>query len=262
MLVSLKDKTALVCGSSQGIGKAIAIQFAKMDANVILSARSEEKLKETLLELHNSGIQIHEIIPADYNNPQNFIDKVKDYLNSGKKIDILVNNTGGPSAGSISEAAPALFIQAFNQHIIMSQLLVQSLIEGMKSRGYGRIINVISISVKQPIENLGVSNTVRGAMASWSKTLSRELAPHGITVNNILPGYTKTQRLISLFENKANALNRSVDDISMEVLKDIPAARFGESEELGYLAGFLASPLSSYITGTSIPIDGGFIKGL
>jgi len=262
MNIRLDNRTALVCGSSQGIGKAIALQFAEMGANVILMARNEELLKNTLKLLTNNDSQEHTYIQADFNYPYKVIDKIEHYLNSKKSIQILVNNTGGPLPGKISEAGKDDLISAFNQHIVTAQMITTKLLPYMIQSKYGRIINIISVGVKQPIDNLGVSNTIRGAMASWAKTLSREVAINGITVNNILPGYTSTERLNSLFETNSARLGVSIEEYSSSIKQLIPAGRFAEPEELAYTAGFLASDYASYINGINLPVDGGFLRTL
>ena len=260
MNISLEGKNALVCGGSEGIGKAIALQFASLGANVTIIARNEETLKNTVAEFKVTNIQNHGYIVADFSDPDNTAQKVAEHIKSNKSYQILVNNSGGPAPGLISEATADEFLNAFRQHLIVSQKLVQEILPYMKELNFGRIINVISIGVKQPIDILGVSNSIRGAMASWAKTLSRELAGHGITVNNILPGYTKTARLDSLLQTRAQNAKTTVDEIKKSIYADIPAGRFAKPEEIGYLAGFLASDLADYISGTSIPIDGAYLR--
>ncbi|MFH1052590.1 MAG: SDR family oxidoreductase [bacterium] len=262
MQINLNNKTALVCGSSQGIGKAIAIQFANSGANVVMMARSEELLKDNLKELANNGSQKHSYICADFSEPEKAVSKIGEFLVMNGSIDILVNNSGGPAPGKISDAGQESLLDAFNQHVIASQLITKKLIPGMIANNFGRIINIISVGLKQPIENLGVSNVIRGAMASWAKTLSRELAPHGITVNNILPGYTLTSRLTSLFENRAKQQGKTFQEISDGIKANVPSGRFAEPEELAYAACFLASDFASYITGINLPVDGGFLSCL
>lgn len=261
--LDLTGKRALVCGSTQGIGRAIAMKFAEAGASVILAARNEESLQRTLNELPQSPTAHHASICADFVNVQNVETALSDFLaKENAPIHIIVNNTGGPAPGRISEATAESFLATFSQHILVSQMLVRRLLAGMKQEQYGRIINIISTSVKQPIPNLGVSNTIRGAMASWAKTLSMEVAEDGITVNNILPGYIKTGRLDSLTTNTAKNQGKSEEEVSASMLQTIPAGRFGEPEELGNLATFLASPLAAYITGTSIAVDGGRTSAL
>lgn len=261
MNIRLDNKNAVVCGSSKGIGFAIARQYAEMGANVTMLSRSEENLKKAISELSQNGKQNHTYIANDFIKPQPVIDVFNENIKNGTDYHILVNNSGGPAPGLVSEAEPKEFLEAFQRHVIMSQLLAKTLLPGMKKNEYGRIINVISISVKQPVENLGVSNTIRGAMNSWSKTLSREVAQYGITVNNILPGHTKTERLESLFINNAKKQGISPEEFADKVRSQIPAKRFAKPEELAYLAGFLASDRASFVNGVSIPVDGGYVKG-
>ena len=256
MDLSLKNKTALICGSTQGIGLAIARELALLGANCILLARNEDRLKEAVASLDSSLGQTHQFAVADFQHT----DQVKETaaaLAAAVTIHILVNNTGGPAPGLIQNASADQFLNAFQQHIINNQQLVQALLPGMKAARYGRIINVISTSVKMPIPNLGVSNTIRAATAGWAKTLSLEVAADGITVNNILPGFIKTGRLESLINCNAAAHKISPEELATQMEKQIPAQRFGETKEIAALAAFLASPAASYINGTSIPVDGG-----
>ena len=257
MNIDLTDKRAIVCGSSQGIGKAIAIQFAASGASVVLVARNEESLRNVLREMPATKKQNHNFIVADFSNPDELKTKMHNYVSENPPVHILVNNTGGPKAGEAYSADISEYIQTFSNHLVCNQILVQSVLEGMKKEKYGRIINIISTSVKQPLKNLGVSNTIRGAVASWAKTLSSELAQFGITVNNILPGATKTERLFTLFKNRAKATGKSEEEVSAEWLKEIPAMRFAEPEEIAYAATFLASPYAAYINGINVPVDGG-----
>jgi 3-oxoacyl-[acyl-carrier protein] reductase len=199
MNLDLKNKTALVCGSTQGIGKASAIELANLGANIILMARDEEKLKLTLQELDTSKGQNHNYLVADFSNTIQVKNKVIEFLMKSGPINILVNNTGGPAAGPIVDAKPEEFLATFNNHLINNHNLVQAVLEGMKNSGYGRIINIISTSVKLPLHNLGVSNTIRAAVANWAKTLSNEVAKFGITVNNVLPGATKLGQKLMIF---------------------------------------------------------------
>lgn len=262
MNVDLTGKNAVVCGSTQGIGRAIALQFASSGANVVLVARNEESLRSVLRELKTDKKQNHNIIVADFSEPELLREKMKNFVSENLPVHILVNNTGGPKGGEIHKADTSEFENTFRNHLVCNQILVQAVCEGMKKEKYGRIINIISTSVKQPIKNLGVSNTIRAAVANWSKTLSVELAPYGITVNNILPGATKTERLYSLFNARSIASGKSVYDIKNEWLSEIPAGRFGEPEELAYAATFLASPFAGYINGINLPVDGGRLNCL
>ena len=255
--INLTNKTAIVCGSTQGIGKAIAIELATAGANIILISRNEESLRNVLRDLPATKKQNHNFIVADFSDPEELRKKLKNFTSENPPVHILVNNTGGPNPGPAISADTSEFVKAFSNHLICNQILVQAVAEGMKNEKYGRIINIISTSVKQPLKGLGVSNTIRGAVASWAKTLAGELAPFGITVNNVLPGATKTERLNSIFENKSKASGKSIDEIKNEMLKEIPANRFAEPEELAYALTFLASDYACYINGINIPVDGG-----
>lgn len=256
MDLSLQGKTALVCGSTQGIGKASAIELAQLGATVILLARDEAKLKTTVKELPAPFSQPHRFVTADFDFPE----QVKEaglLAIANTSLHILVNNTGGPPAGLAIDSSPQDFLKAINAHLISSQLLVQACVPSMKKNSYGRIINIISTSVKIPIKGLGVSNTVRGAMASWSKTLSLELASFGITVNNVLPGSTKTGRIESLIQTRAQKSGRTEKEIRQEMVDEIPAGRMAEASEVAAAVAFLASPAAGYINGVSLPVDGG-----
>ncbi len=257
MDLNLKGKRALVCGSTQGIGKAAAIELANLGASVTLLARNEEALEEAKSELFSTLGQDHEILVADFSKPENLRSALSDHVNAERPYHILVNNTGGPPGGQAIEAQLEEFRIAFNQHLICNQILAQALVDGMKKEGYGRIINVISTSVKIPIVGLGVSNTIRGAVGNWSKTLANELGQFGITVNNVLPGATATQRLTSIIENKAKKLGKSVDETEMEMKNEIPARRFADPSEVASAIAFLATPSAGYINGINVPVDGG-----
>lgn len=256
MLISLRGKTALVCGSTQGIGKAIAMQMAASGATVILAARSADKLQQVLDELPKTENQKHDFVSVDFNDTDALSLKIKE-ASSKYHIDILVNNTGGPPAGPITKATTSEFETAFRQHLLANHTITTALLDGMFQRKFGRIINIISTSVKIPLKGLGVSNTIRGAVANWSKTLANETAAFGITVNNILPGATRTERLKSIIAGKSDKLNLAFAEVENEMLHEIPAGRFGLPEEPAWAAVFLASEFASYITGTNIVVDGG-----
>ncbi|WP_168204264.1 SDR family oxidoreductase [Aliikangiella coralliicola] len=257
MNLDLQNKNALVCGSSQGMGKAIAVQLAKMGANVTLFARNLEKLNEVKAELANNGTQQHSAICADFSDTAAVAGAVDEQLKVVSEYHILINNTGGPAPGPANSAENEQFLAAFNQHLINNHQISQKLISGMKAAGFGRIINVISTSVKQPLPNLGVSNTVRGAVASWAKTMANELGQFNITVNNVLPGATNTVRLEAIIKNKAAKKGVSIEAMEEEEKSIIPMRRFGEAEEFANAVAFLASPAAGYITGVSLPVDGG-----
>lgn len=256
MNLSLKGRNAIICGSSQGIGLAIAEELALLGANCILLARNEESLQTVVKSLSTIQGQQHSYLVANFSKPDQVKHVIDQYVQQ-QPVHILVNNTGGPPPGSVLDATEDAFLQAFNQHLIVNQLLAQAVIPGMKQAAYGRIINVISTSIRIPITSLAVSGTVRGAVAMWSKILANEVGQFNITVNNILPGLTKTQRLDSLIQNNAQKRNVSTEVIEQEMKQEIPMKRFGEAAELAAVAAFLASPAASYVNGVSIPIDGG-----
>lgn len=245
-------RTALVCGSTQGIGLATAKLLAARGCRIILLARNEEKLAQTLAKLIGSG---HTYIVAEQGNDLSMQNACSQL--SSQPIDFLINNSGGPTAGAANTAATAEFLHAFSQHLIANQMLVQAVLPALKASGQGRIINVISTSVKQPLKGLGVSNTIRGAVASWSKTLATELGPFGITVNNVLPGATKTERLTNIIEGKSAKSGVTIEEAEREMLAEIPAGRFALPEEIAEAICFLASPAAAYINGINLPVDGG-----
>lgn len=257
MNINLQGKNALVSGASRGIGNAIAKQFALLGANVTLVSRSESILEQMIKDLDTSNGQQHDFIAADFNNPTELKEKLEAKIHEPKVYHILVNNTGGPPAGLAIDAQLHEFTTAFTQHLLCNQVMVQAVVDGMRASGYGRIINIISTSVKIPLRGLGVSNSIRGAVANWSKTLANELGQYGITVNNILPGATATDRLTQIIEGKANKQHHSIDEVSKEMTDEIPLGRFAKPEEPAYVAAFLASEYASYITGINIPVDGG-----
>lgn len=260
MELNLKNKSALVCGSTQGIGRAAAMALASEGTRITLVARNEERLKKVLSVLPKSAK--HDYIVADFSNPQQLKSKVLEYLASNSGFHILINNTGGPRSGAIIEANLEEFESAFTQHLKCNHVLAQLLVPFMKSEQYGRIINVISTSVKEPIEGLGVSNTIRNAVGNWSKTLSFELGAFGITVNNVLPGFTETERLNEIINIKANKAGVSFEEME-EVMKTYtPAKRFAKPEETANTVVFLASEAASYVNGVNIPVDGGRTKSL
>jgi 3-oxoacyl-[acyl-carrier protein] reductase len=257
MDLNLSGKTAIVCGSTQGIGFATASELALLGANVILLARNEARLQTKVTELANNGNQKHGYIQADYSDTDHLKSTVQSYLDSNGPIHILINNTGGPPGGLVSEANTDEFTDAFSKHLVCNHILTQAVVAGMKSEGYGRIINVISTSVKQPLNGLGVSNTVRGAVANWSKTMANELGQFNITVNNVLPGATNTARLNSIIANKASKTGNSEADVKAGMAGIVPMRRVAEPHEVANAIAFLASPAASYINGINVPVDGG-----
>lgn len=261
MDLNLKGKNALVCGSSKGIGKAAAIEIAQLGANVTLVSRSAEVMADIIKEMDVSQGQDHDFLMADFTDQKDLKKKIKS-LTLTRTIHILVNNTGGPPGGPIVDATIDAFLQAYNNHLVCNHLLTTAVIPGMKAAGFGRIINVISTSVKAPLDGLGVSNTTRGAVASWGKTMANELGPFGITVNNVLPGFTMTGRLQEIITNKAEKTNASEDKIIEKMKSTVPAKRFGEPKEVGAVIAFLASPAAAYVNGVNMPVDGGRTKGM
>ena len=257
MDLNLSGRRAVVCGSSQGIGRAIAIELSRLGADITLMARNPERLESVVRELDSESGQKHEMIVADFSEPAQVKIGIDQFVNAKKTADILINNTGGPPGGLAIDANVNEFLEAFNSHLVCNQILTQALVPGMKNREFGRIINVISTSVKQPIRGLGVSNTIRGAVANWSKTLANELGPFGITVNNILPGTTRTARLDQIIQAKAAKSETSVEDVTSQFLSAVPAGRFAEANEIAAVAAFLASPAAGYVNGVNVPVDGG-----
>ena len=256
MDLNLTGKVALIGGSTQGIGWASAQMLAAQGARCILIARNEEKLKAAVAVLDGESGLKHGYLVADYTQPDALKVVVGEFLDTNH-VDILVNNTGGPAGGPIFNATPDAFLAAFSQHLVCNHILTTMVADGMKTNGWGRIINVISTSVKIPLKDLGVSNTIRGAVASWAKTMANELGKYGITVNNVLPGATGTERLSAIVANKAAKQGLAQEQVEHEMMAEIPAGRFGRPEEIAAMVAFLASPAAAYVNGTSIPVDGG-----
>ena len=257
-LENLEQLSALVCGGSKGIGLASAKKLASMGATVTLVSRNEIELQKATSDLPCPVGQSHRYIAIDTNDLDNLVSKIKDTATQiGKPYLILINNSGGPAAGPIANAKIEEFESAFRQHLLVNHTIAMLLKEDMIQHQFGRIINIISTSVKQPLANLGVSNTIRAAVANWSKTLATELAPYGITVNNVLPGATATSRLSEIIQNKSKKLNVESDTVEKEMISEIPMKRFAQPEEIAAAVGFLASKSASYITGINIPVDGG-----
>lgn len=261
MDLNFRGKRAVVCGSTQGIGKACALELASLGASITLIARNETALKSVLKELDARSDQDHNYLVADFAFPDQ-LKKVIEEFAQRNVVHILINNTGGPPAGLAIDAAPEQYLDAFRSHLLCNQVLAQAVVAGMKSEKYGRIINIISTSVKTPIKGLGVSNTIRGAVANWSKTLSVELGPFGITVNNVLPGATMTQRLQSVMKEKAEKAGKTLEVMEQEMIADIPVGRISEPFEVAAAVAFLASPAASYINGINVPVDGGRTNSL
>ncbi len=260
-MMDLKGKRAWVCGSTQGIGKACAMELAGRGAAVTLFARNEATLKTTRDELSTEAGQTHDFVCADFGEPGNLAESARKHLAATGPTSILVNNTGGPKSGPIVEAKPDAFLGAISNHVVCNHLLMQTVLPGMKEAGYGRIVNIISSSVFMPIKGLGVSNTTRAAVANWAKSVAGEVGLFGITVNNVLPGYTDTVRLKSLIKAKADREGVSEEDVVRTWIGSIPIGRLGRPDEIASVVGFLASPAASYVSGINIPVDGGRLAG-
>jgi 3-oxoacyl-[acyl-carrier protein] reductase len=261
MQLDLSGRHALVCGASQGIGRASAIELAELGASVTLLSRSADALKAATDALPRKHGQQHRWFAVDMAQTDALRDALADIV-AGHPIEILINNTGGPPGGPAYAATADAYEAAFRQHLLAGQTLVQALLPGMRASGYGRIVNVISTSVKEPIAGLGVSNTVRAAVAGWAKTLSSELAADGITVNNVLPGYTRTARLDGLLAAQSRSSGRDEDAIAQGMLASVPARRFGEAAEVAAVIAFLCTPAAAYVNGVSIAVDGGRTRSL
>ena len=261
-MTTLTGRRALVCGSTQGIGRASAEALAAAGAEVVLLARNAEQLRTVRDALPRTAGATHDLLVADFSDPDRVREVVTGYLGSNPPFHILINNSGGPMPGAVLDASLDAFRAAFAMHLLCNHVLVQALVPGMRAAGYGRIVNIVSTSVREPIKGLGVSNTVRAATAGWAKTLSRELGPYGITINNVLPGSTRTARLTMLVAGRATAAKQSVETIEHALTGEIPLGRFAEPEEIAAAVAFLASPAASYITGVSLPVDGGRLASI
>lgn len=248
-------------GASAGIGRAVALELAALGANVTLLARTESSLQAAVADLDHSQGQQHGYLAVDFSNPADVQRQVEQLL-AERPAHILVNNTGGPPGGPITGAESAAFLSAFHNHLLCNHLLAQAVLPGMKAAGYGRIVNVISTSVKEPLDNLGVSNTTRWAVAGWSKTWANEVGPFGITVNNVLPGYTRTGRLVEIVEKRAAAQGLSAEQVEQQFKSHVPLRRFADPSEVAAAVAFLVSPAAAYISGVNLPVDGGRTRSL
>ena len=261
--LSFINKNIFVGGSTNGIGWESAKLFAKYGGNLTLITRNEHLLLKRVQELPNNGNQQHNYIVADFSNPENLEKAINEFiLDKDINYDVIINNTGGPPSGELGKASTDELLSAFNLHLISFHKILGVLIEGMKSKEAGSIINIISTSVKQPLNGLGVSNTIRGAVANWAKTLANELGVYNITVNNILPGATNTGRLKEIIKNKAQKLNLQESAIEKQMADQVPLKRIAEPIEVANAVLFLASDKARYISGINLPVDGGRTKSL
>jgi 3-oxoacyl-[acyl-carrier protein] reductase len=261
MDLSLQNKTAVICGGSQGIGFATAKALSALGASCILLARNEDNLIQAAGQLNMDQNQQHFYYAVDMQNLDE-VQLVANDIANNHNVSILINNSGGPAGGPIVKSSTTDFLTTFTQHLLSSHILVQTLLPQMQKNGYGRIIQIISTSVKAPLHNLGVSNTVRAAVASWAKTLANEVGSNGITVNNVLPGATDTDRLRTLLQKQSNTQNKPLAEVEKEWQSIIPAKRFAQPEEVANVVAFLASAAASYVNGTSIQVDGGRVPNL
>ena len=262
MHLDLTGKHALVCGGSQGIGRACAIELAALGADVTLLARRADVLQQVAGELPRiHPAQTHGFIVADSDDTGGLRAKAQ-ALVAARPVHILVNNSGGPAPGPVHGAQADAFVDAYRRHLLANHVLAESVIPGMRQAGYGRIVNIISTSVKEPIAGLGVSNTTRWAVASWAKTLATELAESGITVNNVLPGSTRTPRIEHIIRTNAEKSGRTPDQVRADMTATIPMRRFADPAEVAAAVAFLASPAAGYITGINVPVDGGRTRSL
>ncbi|OHE83356.1 MAG: short-chain dehydrogenase [Lysobacterales bacterium RIFOXYA1_FULL_69_10] len=261
MDLDLSGKHALVCGASEGIGRAAAHELALLGASVTVLARRAEALQAVVDALPARTGQRHGRITADVSQTDALAGKVG-ALAAERRVDILVNNTGGPPGGPVASATADAFLQAFTRHLLANQVLTQAVLPGMQAAGWGRIVNVVSTSVREPIQGLGVSNTTRGAVAAWAKTLSREVASQGVTVNNVLPGFTETGRIAQIVGDRARNTGKSEQQVADGMKATVPAARFARPEEVAAAIAFLCSPAAGYINGVSLAVDGGRMQSI
>lgn len=262
MELGLRGKVALVSASSKGLGRAIAEELASEGANLVMCARGEDALRETAQSIRKSaGVTVVEVA-ADVSEPTGIDRVAAAALDKFGKVDILVTNSGGPPSGQFESFAPEVWERATRLLLMSAVGLARRVLPGMKERRWGRILNVTSIAVKQPIDGLMLSNSLRAAVTGFARTLANEVAPFNVTVNNMLPGYTRTDRVEQLARASAEKTGTSAGDAVAKWEREIPMGRLGEPREFAALAAFLASERASYITGSSIAVDGGWIRSL
>ena len=259
--MSLAGRHALVCGASAGIGQSSAIALAQLGASITALARSEDKLKALVPVLEKAGAERASYVVADMDDRPALRKTVEKILADSGPVHVLINNSGGPASGPILQASEDDFLKAFGRHVLAFQLLTQLTLPGMREAGYGRIINIVSTSVREPIAGLGVSNTTRAAVGGWAKSVSKELPP-GVTINNVLPGFTATERLDALKQATSKRLGKTPEQVEADWLATVPEGRLGRPEELGEVIAFLASPAASFIRGVSLPVDGGRMQSI
>ena len=261
LTLSLAGKHALVCGASKGIGRCTALALAKSGANITVLSRSSDTLNELLPLLTAAGAPKAWALPADLDDRSSLLETVSRHISETGAVHVLVNNAGGPAGGPIIDASTSEFELAFGRHVLASHIMTQAVVKGMVDQNFGRIINIISTSVREPIPRLGVSNTVRGAMAGWAKSMAREL-PEMITINNVLPGFTDTERLGALAAGRAKREGCTPEDVRKMWLNDVPAGRLAKPDETAAAIAFLASPAAGNIRGVSLAVDGGRMRSI
>lgn len=259
--IDLSPHRVLVCGASAGIGRACAMALARAGAEITVLARSADKLDALLPELEGVGARGAHAIAVTMDDRVTLRAKVDKHLREHGPFHVLVHNTGGPKAGPLLEKSEDELLATFERHQLTAHMLVRLLLPGMKEAGYGRFINILSTSVREPIDGLGLSNTIRAGMVGWAKTIANELPPN-VTINNVLPGYTDTERLEELKKALAERSDRTEAEIETEWVSGIPEGRLGRPEEIASVVLFLASPLASYMRGSSLAVEGGRLRSL
>ncbi len=255
---ALCGRRAFVGGATQGIGRACALALARAGASVTIAGRNSDGLAKVLSEL---GVGDHSSVCIDYSDAA-AVAREADALAARGAVHVLVHNTGGPAAGFAIDAEPEEYVRALTQHVATGQALMRAFTPGMREAGYGRLVTITSTSVTTPLRGLGVSNVVRAAVANWVRTLAGELGRFGITANNVMPGFTRTGRLQSLFEGKARRAGVTAEEIEREAIATIPAGRLAHADEIASAVAFLCSPAASYVNGVNLPVDGGRLAGM
>ena len=258
--LSLTGRHALVCGASAGIGRATALTLAAMGAEITALARRADRLDALVTEITAAGGRARALV-ADMDDRGALSDHIDALLGAHGPVHVLINNTGGPPGGPLLEATEAAFLNALGRHLFVGHLLVRKCLPGMRASGFGRVVNILSTSVREPIPNLGVSNITRSAVAAWAKTLSRELPP-GVTINNVLPGFTDTERLDALRAGNAARTATSEDQVQSGWMDQVPEGRLGTPAELAAAVALLVSPAGGFLRGVSLPVDGGRLRGI
>ena len=259
MKLNLKNKNAIVCASSQGLGKAAALDLAEEGVNLAICSRDQDKINKVKEEIHqkiNSEIKVI-ALKVDLDSPDEIQAFYKQVENDLGSVDILVNNNGGPPPSTFEQLSDDDWLKAFNSTMMSCLRLSKLVIPNMKKNAWGRIINISSVSVKTPVNGLFLSNSLRMGVLGWAKALSDELAPHGVTVNTVCPGYTRTERVEAILETQSNSSGLKKEEIEKSIAENIPMKRVGEAEDLAGLITFLASEKADYMTGLAIQVDGG-----